>query len=129
MPNLAQQAAAELGSLNKKIIEAVPEKMLKSGKPIRIYNVGPWRWIRPMGSLGTFTIPKCEPGKKHSAALEVPYIMRDAIRTKAMRPTPSNPQGKTLTADDMKFNITAEQLPANMPRKAGGVTVTQEKHA
>jgi len=32
------------------------------------------------------------------------YIMRDAIRTKAMRPTPSNPQGKTLTADDFSFN-------------------------
>jgi len=38
------------------------------------------------------------------------YIMRDAIRTKAMRPTPSNPKGKTLTANDMKFNITADQL-------------------
>jgi len=77
MPNLAQQAAAELGSLNKKIIEDIPEKILKSGKPIRIYNVGPWRWIRPMGSLGTFTIPACEPGKKYSAPLEIPGVMRE----------------------------------------------------
>jgi hypothetical protein len=55
------------------------------------------------------------------------YIMRDAIRTKACRPTASNPTGRTLTADDMKFNITADQLPATMPRRDGGVTVTQER--
>ena len=55
------------------------------------------------------------------------YIMNDAIRTKACRPTPSNPQGKTLTADDMKFNITAEQLPTHLPRQADKVAVTQEK--
>ena len=55
------------------------------------------------------------------------YIMRDAIRTKACRPTPSNPKGKTLTADDMKFNVTADQLPSHMPRQADKVAVTQEK--
>ena len=53
------------------------------------------------------------------------YIMRDAIRTKAMRPTPSNPEGKTLTANDMKFNITADQLPRHMPRQGDKVAVTQ----
>lgn len=55
------------------------------------------------------------------------YIMRDAIRTRAMRPTPSNPKGKTLTAEDMKFNITADQLPHHMPRQADKVAVTQER--
>ena len=72
-----EQARMAMGSLNRKIVEEVPEKMLKSGKPIRIYNVGPWSWIRPLGSLGTYTIPRCEPGRKHSPPLEIPYIVRE----------------------------------------------------
>ena len=85
----AQQAQAELGSLNRKIIEEIPAKMLKAGPPIRIFNVGPWSWIRPMGSWGTFTIPACPAGKKHSIALDVPYLAHetypDAESTNKMR--------------------------------------------
>lgn len=77
MPNLAQQAGAELSSLNRKIVEDIPEKILKSGSPIKIYNVGPWSWIRNMASHGTFTIPACQPGKRHSAALVIPSVKRE----------------------------------------------------
>lgn len=51
------------------------------------------------------------------------YMMRDAIRTRAMRPTPSNPKGKALTADDMKFNITADELPK---LSKGGIMPTEK---
>ncbi len=89
MPNLAQQAQAELGSLNKKIIEDVPEKILKSGKPIYIFNVGPTPWIKGMASLGPMTVPECHPGKKYSAPLIIQGIVRetypDSESTQKMR--------------------------------------------
>src|SRR5512146_1736677 len=75
----AQDAMAARANLNKKVIDPVPEKMLKQGKPIRIYNVGPWTWTRPMASLGTFTVPACEPGKPYSKPLEIPYILRETV--------------------------------------------------
>jgi hypothetical protein len=77
MPNLAQQAGAELNSLNRKIIEDIPDKILKAGTPIRIYNVGPWSWLRNMASHGPYTIPACQPGKRHSPPLIIPSIKRE----------------------------------------------------
>jgi len=74
-----QQAQSEIAGLNKKIIDPVPEKILKSGSPIYIYNVGPWRWIRSMASLGTYTIMECPPGQRHSPPLVIPHLIRETI--------------------------------------------------
>jgi len=84
MPNIGtydqlQTAHSQMANLNKKVIDKIPEKMLKQGKPIKIYNVGPWLWIRPMGSLGTFTIPACPPGAEYSPPLEIPYVLPETV--------------------------------------------------
>lgn len=77
--NLAQVAMSEAATLNRKVIDPVPEKMLKTGDPIYIFNVGPWRHARAMGSLGTYTVLECPKGAKYSAPLEIPYVVRETV--------------------------------------------------
>jgi hypothetical protein len=81
MPITAEEARAQLVGLNQKKVDQIPEMLKKLARQthFRIYNVGPYPWLREMGSMGTWTIQKPDPETGISPYLMVPAILFETV--------------------------------------------------
>jgi hypothetical protein len=94
-----EQARRELAAKNRKDIFELPEELRVAGKPIKIFNVGPWRHQRSMGSYGQFTIHPCPKGEEFSQPLEIPYITSDPVALDMFQMAHRHDSGRKLAAD------------------------------
>lgn len=83
-------------------IPKLPESLQRWAEEntIHIFNVGPWRHEIPLGSLGTFLIPKCEKGKPFAAMRALPGIV--------VEPIPTDERNMELRQEDGRY--IAEQI-------------------
>jgi hypothetical protein len=84
MPQLtAEQVEKQLKGLNRKSIQRVPDVMrrIAAEKAFHIYNVGPYTWLRHMGSMGAWTIQKADPETGISPVLKVPALVFETVPT------------------------------------------------
>jgi hypothetical protein len=72
----AQEALAHIQSHNARRKQAIPEQ-LKNGKTIKVFNIYDQTHVIPQGSIGTFTIKACEPGKPYSDPCEIQALYFD----------------------------------------------------
>jgi hypothetical protein len=102
MPGTAEQreqAVREIKARNQKDIFELPQELRLLGKPVKIFNVGPYRHQRSMGSYGQFTIEACPEGEKFSVALELPYITNDPVHLDMFQMAHRHDSGRKLAAD------------------------------
>src|SRR5215469_13732166 len=76
MPN-SQEAMTYVNSFNAIKRKAVPEFLRRQSKDVYICNIYPWAHQARLGSLGTFYVPACAPGKPYSAPCVVPNFIAD----------------------------------------------------
>lgn len=108
-----EQAKREIKARNQKDIFELPEELRIIGKPVKIYNVGPMRHQRSMGSYGQFTIHACEDGEEYSQALEIPYITNDPVHVDMFQMAHRHDSGRKLAADILgvgQFHTPGEDL-------------------
>jgi endogenous inhibitor of DNA gyrase (YacG/DUF329 family) len=76
--NVVAQAARER---NLKIVEAVPKMLadLSKEKAVYVFNVGPDKWERRLGSLGNYCVPACPEGKEVSAPLKIDGVILERV--------------------------------------------------
>jgi hypothetical protein len=76
-----QDVQNQISSLNAKTITPVPDviRRLAQEKSFHIYNVGPYRWIQRIGSLGTWTIQPADEKTGISVPLKVPGMVFEAV--------------------------------------------------
>lgn len=73
----AQEAAAHVQELNKRIRMPVPDVLKRTLTPAFIFNTHDIEWQVNLGSLGRFIIPACEPGEQYSKPLKVDGFIAD----------------------------------------------------
>ena len=108
-----EQAKREIKARNQKDIFELPIELQLAGKPIRIFNVGPFRHQRSMGSYGQFTIHKCEEGQSYSDPTEIPYITNDPVHLDMTQMAHRHDSGRRLAADILgvgQFHTPGEDL-------------------
>jgi hypothetical protein len=116
MPGTAEQreqAVRELRSKNQKDIFELPPELRVIGNPIKIFNVGPIRHQRSMGSYGQITIHPCEEGNEFSIATEVPYITNDPVHIDMFQMAHRHDSGRKLALDIVgvgQFHTESEDL-------------------
>lgn len=69
----AENYIANHNHRNRKQIPA----RLREGKSIKVFNIFDQFWNVPLGSLGNFFIPACEPGQPYSQPLEIAPTLFD----------------------------------------------------
>jgi hypothetical protein len=125
-----EQAARELREKNKKDIFELPEELSTMGKPIMIFNIGPFRHQRSMGSYGQWTIHPCEAGQVYSKPTEVPYITNDPIHLDMFQMAHRHDSGRKLAADILglgQFHTASESLEKWGVFIAAGTEPTEEE--
>lgn len=108
-----EQAARELRLKNQKSIYELPPELQVVGATVKIFNVGPWRHQKSMGSYGQWTIHPCEKGERHSIATEVPYITNDPVHVDMFQMAHRHDSGRKLAADILgigQFHTPGENL-------------------
>lgn len=108
-----EQAVREIKARNQKDIFELPPELRLIGTPVKIYNVGPFRHQRSMGSYGQWTIPACPEGEEISPALEVPYITNDPVAIDMFQMAHRHDSGKKLALDILgvgQFHTPEEDL-------------------
>ena len=108
-----EQAKRELREKNRKDIFELPPELSTMGKPIKIFNVGPMRHQRSMGSYGQCTIHPCEEGQPHSIATEVPYITNDPVHLDMFQMAHRHDSGRKLALDILgvgQFHTPSENI-------------------
>lgn len=135
-----EQAVRELKTKNRKDIFELPDELKIAGEPVRIFNVGPFRHQKSLGSYGQWTIQACEPGFKfvigqnedpdsletawdqipiergeiaYSRPTEVPYITNDPIHVDMFQMAHRHDSGRKLAADILgvgQFHTPSEDL-------------------
>lgn len=108
-----EQAKREIKQRNMKDIFELPPELQLAGKPVKIYNVGPFRHQRSMGSYGQFTIQACEEGEETSTALEIPYITNDPVHVDMFQMAHRHDSGRRLALDILgvgQFHTPGEDL-------------------
>lgn len=116
MPGTAEQreqAKKEIKARNQKDIFELPPELQILGNPVKIWNVGPFRHQRSMGSYGQFTIQACEDGKEHSDALDIPYITNDPVHVDMFQMAHRHDSGRKLANDILgvgQFHTPGEDL-------------------
>jgi hypothetical protein len=108
-----EQAKAEIKAKNYKDIFALPPELQVLGNPIKIYNVGPFRHQRSMGSYGQWTIAACPDGEDYSIATEVPYITNDPVHIDMFQMAHRHDSGRKLATDILglgQFHAPEEDL-------------------
>lgn len=94
-----EQALRELRSKNSKDIFELPPELKIVGNPVLIFNVGPMRHQRSMGSYGQFTIQGCEEGMPYSRPTEIPYITNDPVHVDMFQMAHRHDSGRKLAND------------------------------
>lgn len=116
MPGTAEQreqAKREIKARNQKDIFELPPELQLAGKPVKIFNVGPFRHQRSMGSYGQFTIAACPEGEEVSQALEIPYITNDPVHVDMFQMAHRHDSGRKLALDIIglgQFHTPGEDL-------------------
>lgn len=108
-----EQAQRELRTKNKKDIFELPTELQAAGKPVLIFNVGPMRHQRSMGSYGQFTIHACPEDKPFSKATEIPYITNDPVHIDMNQMAHRHDSGRKLALDILgvgQFHTKSEDL-------------------
>jgi hypothetical protein len=135
-----EQAARELRMKNMKDVMELPVELRIAGKPVKIFNVGPFRHQRSMGSYGQWTVHPCEPGTvwiveiddsveppivewtsractekeiAYSKPTEVPYITNDPVHIDMQQMAHRHDSGRKLALDILgvgQFHTPAEDL-------------------
>jgi len=108
-----EQAKREIMLRNKKDIFELPQELQLLGKPVLIFNVGPMRHPRSMGSYGQWTIPACPEDEPYSKAVEVPYITNDPVHIDMFQMAHRHDSGRKLAADIIgvgQFHTPGEDL-------------------
>lgn len=74
MPSTLEQARGHVASMNKRILRKVPAHLLDESKfpPLYIFNISDNPFTVGLGSLGTFVLPVCKAGQKHSEPMKIP---------------------------------------------------------
>src|SRR4249920_1241945 len=94
-----EQAKREIRARNQKDIFELPQELKVIGSTVKIFNVGPDRHLRSMGSYGQWTIHACEDGQPHSIATEVPYITNDPVHIDMFQMAHRHDSGRKVAAD------------------------------
>ena len=108
-----EQAVREIKARNQKDIFELPEELKILGKPVKIFNIGPFRHQRSMGSYGQFTIPACPEGAEVSEGLEIPYITNDPVHIDMFQMAHRHDSGRKLAMDILgvgQFHTPEEDL-------------------
>jgi|SRR6185503_945112 len=116
MPGTAEQreqAVRELKAKNQKDVFELPPELRVIGKPVMIFNVGPFRHQRSMGSYGQFLIHACEDGEPYSKGTEIPYITNDPVHVDMFQMAHRHDSGRKLANDIIgvgQFHTPSEDL-------------------
>ena len=94
-----EQAKREIKARNQKDIFELPPELQVIGKTVKIFNVGPMRHPRSMGSYGQWTIHACEEGKPYSEPTEVPYITNDPVHIDMFQMAHRHDSGRKVALD------------------------------
>lgn len=94
-----EQALSELRTKNLKDVFELPPELKLLGKPVKIFNVGPMRFLRYMGSYGPWTIMPCDDGQLYSTPVEVPYITNDPVHLDMTQMAHRHDSGRKLAQD------------------------------
>lgn len=108
-----EQAQRELREKNRKDVFELPPELASLGKPIKIFNIGPMRHQRSMGSYGQWTIHACEEGKPYSVPTLVPFITNDPVHLDMFQMAHRHDSGKKLAQDILgigQFHTRGEDL-------------------
>lgn len=108
-----EQAVRELKTKNMKDVFELPPELRILGNPVLIFNVGPMRHQRSMGSYGQFTILACEEGMPYSKPTEVPYITNDPVHVDMFQMAHRHDSGRKLANDVVgigQFHTVSEDL-------------------
>jgi hypothetical protein len=108
-----EQALREIKERNKKDVFELPPELQMIGNPVKIYNVGPFRHQRSMGSYGQFTIQACPEGEEISIPLEIPYITNDPVHIDMFQMAHRHDSGRKLALDILgigQFHTPEEDL-------------------
>lgn len=125
-----EQAVRELRTKNMKDVFELPPELQVIGRPVKIFNVGPMRHQRSMGSYGQFTIQPCEEGLSYSPATEVPYITNDPVHVDMFQMAHRHDSGRKLANDIVgvgQFHTPSEDLTKWGVFVAAGEEPTQEE--
>lgn len=112
-PEQREQAVKELRSKNMKDVFELPLELRILGKPVLIFNVGPMRFQRSMGSYGQWTIHPCDEGQPYSRPTEVPYITNDPVHVDMFQMAHRHDSGRKLANDVIgvgQFHTPSEDL-------------------
>jgi len=81
--NLHELAANTAKRVNRRQrVPKLPEMLqkLSDATTVHIYNVGPFRLRRELGSIGSFTVNACPPEKDYVDALQIPGVFTEPIQ-------------------------------------------------
>lgn len=125
-----EQAVRELRAKNKKDIFELPPELQIMGNPVRIFNVGPFRHQRSMGSYGQWTIHACPDGESYSQPTEVPYITNDPVHIDMSQMAHRHDSGRKVAWDILgvgPFHTPGEDLTIWGVFVADGMEPTDEE--
>lgn len=108
-----EQAKQEIKARNQKDVFELPPELRVIGNPVMIYNIGPMRHQRSMGSYGQFTIHACEDGQEYSKPTEVPYVTNDPVHVDMFQMAHRHDSGRRLAMDIVgvgQFHTPSEDL-------------------
>lgn len=108
-----EQAKREIKVRNQKDLFELPPELQTLGNTVKIFNVGPMKHQRSMGSYGQWLIHSCEPGQSHSIATEVPYVTNDPVHIDMNQMAYRHDSGRRLAFDILgvgQFHTPGEDL-------------------
>lgn len=108
-----EQARREIRARNQKDVFELPPELQVLGLSVKIFNVGPMKHQRSMGSYGQWLIHACEPGRPYSIATEVPYITNDPVHIDMSQMAYRHDSGRKLAMDILgvgQFHTPGEDL-------------------
>jgi hypothetical protein len=108
-----EQVKAEIKARNQKDVFSLPPELQIIGSPVKIFNVGPFRHQRSMGSYGQWVISACSEGEEYSQPTEVPYITNDPVHIDMFQMAHRHDSGRKLALDILgigQFHTPEEDL-------------------
>jgi hypothetical protein len=120
---------------NSRYVPTMPDIVRRVSEENRIYvfNVGPWRHVREMGSAGNWAIPACPDGKEYSEPVVIDGVMSEPypMSEVAMSMLPLAAKARQLAGDgegwDFALQVLGEgpHIPRNASFKPFGVFLSK----